>query len=223
MLALPGCKRYDPVKKDAGTIQLNAVLIGSATVNLSGPITVDLPVDQSIVISFSAAVDVNTVQSITIKNGGQPVDVDFSFQDNNKKVAVKPKQSLLYNTQYTLAVSNLLKGANQEEFPGLQVDFKTIAGSLFVLTYKIGGQAVTNNRVINIPLDLSIEINFSAPLNPPTVTANSVNVTGPNTGTLVFTFSNENRTLTITRATPTTGRSTGWTNRPRRAARWCSP
>jgi hypothetical protein len=157
-----------------------------------------------VVLSFSTALDILTVPlAITIKNGAQPIAVDFSYLDNNKTVSIRPKQPLENKTLYTLIISDQLVGANKEDFPGLQVDFKTKAATLSIVSYTIGGQAITNtNRTIDVPLNLSIEISFSAALNTQTILPNTLSVAGPDNAALTFTFSNQNKTLTITRATP---------------------
>ena len=200
---LPGCRKNDPVKGNQ-KIQLSSVRVGPNGLNLSGSMTTDLPIDQPIVLSFSSALDIATVPStIKISNAAQPVEVDFFYLDNNKTVSITPKQPLQNKTQYTLVITDQLKGANKEEFPGFQVDFKTIAATLSIVSYSIGGQAIANsNRTIDVPLDLSIEFNFSMPLNTQTITSSTVLVAGPVNALLTFGFSNQNKTLTITRATP---------------------
>jgi hypothetical protein len=171
---------------------------------LSGALTTDLAIDQPVVLSFSSALDILTAPlAITIKNGTQPIAVDFSYLDDNKTVSIRPKQPLENKTLYTLIISDQLMGANKEDFPGLQIGFKTKAATLSIVSYTIGGQAITNtNRTIDVPLDLSIEINFSAALNTQTILPNTLSVAGPDNAALTFTFSNQNKTLTITRATP---------------------
>ena len=201
---LSGCKKNDPVNKISGKLQLRSIRVGPVDMQLSGSITIDLPIDQPVILSFSSALDITTAPlAIAIKNAIQTVEVDFFYLDNNKTVSIRPKQSLKNKTQYTLVISNQLKGENKEDFPGLQVDFKTIPITLSIVSYNIGGQAITTtSRIIDIPLDLSIEINFSAPLNTQTITSNTVFVAGLGNAPLTFAFSNQNKTLTITRITP---------------------
>ena len=179
-------------------------MVGTTVVALSGAVTMGLPVNQPILVSFSSALDITTIpSSITIKDSILLVAVDYSYTDNNKTVSIQPKQPLANNTQYTVSITTQIKGANKEEFPGLSVDFKTIAGQLSILSYKVGGQLITtNNRIINVPLSLSFEIDFSAPLNPATVTNNTVSIAGPDNTVPVFTFSADKKTLTITRTAP---------------------
>ena len=153
VLLIPGCKKNDPVKSVPANLQLSSVRVGPDNVQLTGAISTGLPVDQPIVLSFSSALDIATTQTaITIKNASQPVEVDFSYLDNNKTVSIKPKQALENSTQYTLSISDQLRGASQEGFPGLQVDFKTIAAALSVVSYSIGSQAITTTtRILMFP------------------------------------------------------------------------
>src|SRR4029077_15927275 len=58
------------------------------------------------------------------------------------------------------------------------------------------------NRIIDVPLNLSIEIRFSAPLDPQTITSNTVSIAGVDNATLTFMFSDQDKILTITRAIP---------------------
>ena len=200
---LPGCRKSDPVKSNS-KLQFTAAAIGSASVSISGTVTTDLPVDQPVLLSFSSALNVATVPgSITLKEGTQTIPVDFSFAGLSMTVSVKPQQPLSNNTIYTIIISNLLEGSNGEEFPGYQFDFKTGGPKLSLLSYKIGGRIVNaGERIINIPLTLSVELNFSAALTTSSVASSTVTIGGPNPPQLVFTFSNSNKTLTITGATP---------------------
>ncbi len=203
-LILPGCKKNEAIKSTPGKLQVSSLRVGPDDVNLSGGLTSDLPVDQPVVLSFSSALDISTAPlSISIKKATQALDVDLFYLDNNKTVSIRPKQPLENNTVYTLIISDHLKGANKEDFPGLQVEFKTIAASISIVSYTIGGQAITNNnRIIDVPLDISIEINFSVPLNAQTITSNTISIAGLGNAPLTFAFSNQNKTLTIARAAP---------------------
>jgi hypothetical protein len=204
LLSLPGCKKSDPVKNGSSSFQLTAVSVGASSINLSGTVTEGLPVDQPILISFSSPLSISSVpSSITLSKGSLPSAVDYLYSNGNKTVTLLPRQKLDFSAQYTLTFSSQLKGSNNEIFPGLSVDFKTTPTALSVTYYKIGGQTISSyNRLLDQPLDLSIEIGFSAPLDQTKVTPATVGLSGPGSGTLVYTLSTDKKALTITQSTP---------------------
>lgn len=204
-LLLPGCKKNEPVNPSL-TLQLSSINVGTTSISLSGTPSTGLPIDETIALVFSAPVDITSVSSsVSLLNGTQPVAVDFSFQDSNRKITLLPKQPLSNKTTYTISISNQVKGGAGEVFPGLRVSFVTVEGQITLVSYKIGGKTITSNRdFLDTPLTLDIELDFSLALDPSTVTSQTVSLTGPNPSTLAFAFSNGNQTLTITRPTPLT-------------------
>jgi hypothetical protein len=110
-------------------------------------------------------------------------------------------QLLQNGVEYTLTISNTLKGAQGENFSGQLIKFKSISAPLTVQSFTIGDVVITSsNRVLDVPLNLTITIEFSVPVNPAKVSG-SIQLQGPGGGTPMPVLSNENKTLTITRST----------------------
>ena len=199
--SLASCKKEESPKPDLG---VTAIYVGTTSINLSGNPTDGLPIDQTITVVFSAAVETNSANtSIVLKQAAQPVDVDISYFSGNTTVVLQPNHSLDYNTSYTINITDKLRGASGEKFPGMQVEFKTLAGNLEIISMKIGGQDITpgHKRTVDVPLDFSAIIAFSNPLDASTV-AGSIKLTCPDASDLSFAYSNNNKTLTITRSAP---------------------
>jgi hypothetical protein len=198
LLVLNSCKEDEPDR----SLQLSAIYVGVLNINLSGAVTTNVPVDQSIVLAFSSPVDVNsTAASISLKNGTQTVDIEMDYLDNNKSVEVTPSQPLANNTQYTVIISDQLTAESGGTFVATQVNFKTIAETVSATSLKIGGQTITGTaRVVDIPVDLSVEINFSKPIDPQSLNSSSIQVTGKDPGAIEFLLSEENTKLTISTA-----------------------
>lgn len=186
-----------------GVLQLSTAFIGSVSLDLNGSITIGVPVDQPVYLTFLSAVDRNTVPtSITLSSSaGSGIEVEYNYLSNDKGVLVRPVQLLQNGVEYTLTISNTLKGAQGENFSGQLIKFKSISAPLTVQSFTIGDVAVTSsNRVLDVPLNLTVTIEFSVPVNPAKVSG-SIQLQGPGGGTPMPVLSNENKTLTITRST----------------------
>ncbi|MBX2968531.1 MAG: Ig-like domain-containing protein [Cyclobacteriaceae bacterium] len=181
-------------------LQLATAFIGSINLDLNGSVTTGVPVDQPVYLTFSSAVDRNTVaSSISISSDDSDIEVEFNFLSNDKGILVRPLQLLTNGIEFTLTISNSLKGAKGENFSGQLIKFKSISAPLTIQSFTIGDKVVTSSsRVLDVPLNLTIAIEFSVPVNPATVSG-SIQLQGPGGGTIVPVLSNGNKTLTISR------------------------
>lgn len=191
-------------KEKAGTTPLELVqaFIGSTEINLVDPISNDLPVDRSITLVFSSPLNQTAaINSITLQKDGQPVDTDITFS-SDKAIVIYPVGSLASNTIYTLALSEQLQGANGESFVPREISFKTAIGSLQITSVEIGGTDIEGvSRIIDVPLDLAMTINFSAPVKESSLNA-AADLSGPDAPGLKFSFSNNSQTVSITSSVP---------------------
>lgn len=184
-----------------GVLQLSTAFIGSVSLDLSGSITAGVPVDQAVFLTFSSAVDRTTVvSSVSLSSSADAdIEVEFNYLSNDRGILVRPLQLLQNGNEYTLAISNTLKGARGENFSGQVIKFKSVSAPLTIQSFTIGDKTVTSaNRVLDVPLNLAITIDFSVPVNPAKVSS-SILLQGPGGGTLVPVLSNANKTLTISR------------------------
>jgi hypothetical protein len=196
---LPGCEKEE---KPTGTLDLLSVFLGTIAINLNGPATRDLPLDRTLSIAFSSALDqTSTETSISLtKSGGSVVSIDLSFSNDDKTIVIHPAGLLDPNSTYILDLSNQLKGVRGESFPGRTVEFKTRRGNISITSIKTNGLEILNAQ---LPTDIAVEnlkfeISFSAALNPSTVNADAFSITGFESVPLSFELSNENKTVTVT-------------------------
>lgn len=184
--------------------RLSNAYVGTTEINLSGTATDDVPVNQLIVLSFSVPVNRNSTETgITLENEeGTTIPVAFGFLTNDKTVTLAPADDLDENTQYTITLSQELKSDNGKSFSPATISFITERGTITLTSVIIGDQtATTTNRVIDTPLELDVELTFSAPISTELL-EEAVSVSGLTPGELSFTYSDENKKVTITSTEP---------------------
>jgi hypothetical protein len=189
-----------------GVLELLHVFVGTTEINLSGSVSTDLPVDRSISLSFSSAINQTTASgAITLSENGQPVNADISFLSNGNTAVIFPSGSLKSKTTYTIGLSDQLKGTNGERFVPMEINFTTILGELKITSISIAGNnASTPDRLSNIPLTFTASVEFNSPVTESAL-SNAVALTGSGASTLVFSLSNGNKTAVITSTTSLRG------------------
>lgn len=198
-LFLSGCKD-DP---EPGDLHLTQAYVGSVAIDLAGSTSIEVPVGINISLTFSTPVDPATSSAITLTRASGSVNAAIDFISGNKTAIVAPLGILDNGTTYTISISNELRGANGSAFTAVQFSFKTVAGNLIIESWKIGDQVITtNNRVLNVSRTPTIEIDFSVPLNPATVNASTIRITGNTSVTTSVSLQNENKKMVITTTGP---------------------
>ncbi len=192
----------DKPVQTANKIQLVYVHVGTTNLDISDfSKNKDLPVDQPIVVNFSSPLDLSSItpSSVIIKLGEDVIPVEFSFLDNNHTISMLPKLNLPNNKKFTLTITKDIKGISKEEFPGLSIEFYTLPAKLEVVSLKIGDQVISGSQYIqNVPFsNLVIEINFSVPLNPQSVTPQTVWINSKINPLLAFSFQDGDKKLLI--------------------------
>ncbi|HET9053359.1 MAG TPA: Ig-like domain-containing protein, partial [Cyclobacteriaceae bacterium] len=194
---LSGCKD-DP---EPGALRLVQAYVGSVALDVESSSTAEVPVGMNISLTFSTPINPSTASAITLTQSAGPVNATVDFISGNKTAIIAPLGILDNATTYTISISNELRGANGASFSPMQFSFKTIAGNLTIESWKIGDLViVNNNRVLNVSRTPVIEIDFSVPLNPATVTTASVRITGSTPVTTSVSLQNENKKMVITTA-----------------------
>ncbi len=130
---LISCKKGPGVQ--IGTLELSSCTVGSISLIYSAEIS-NIPLNQNISITFSAAVDtIQAKSSIYLSNssGVAVSGIYFGFTNNYRTVWVKHNQDLAKTSHYTLVVTSNLKGRQGETFDGAEFKFITSSG-LFSLT-----------------------------------------------------------------------------------------
>lgn len=192
-----GCEKDDT---NPGALEVMQVFAGTIQISIEGAITDNVPVDRSLTVVFSAALDQASAGSgIALKkNGVSTVNTDISFISDGKSAVIRPVGVLDPNSNYFIELSTQLKGARGETFTGRIVEFKTAKGQITVSSMRLGGQEILSVPVPNdVPVNPSFDITFSAPLNPATIDAGDFNLAGFGNIDVTVTLSNENKTVTV--------------------------
>jgi hypothetical protein len=167
ILLLAGSCKKDPVV-EVGTIELTKCISGDVQL-VNGAVTLEIPINQPLILSFSVPVDSTLVNNnIYLKdNTGTVVPaIFFEFADNYHTVLLKHNASLKKLEQYTLTVSKALKGSKGETFTGAEYLFKTTDATLVLNTITIDGRNfMTPVTLINVPVSGAIfAVEFSHPI-----------------------------------------------------------
>ena len=192
-------------KEDTETSQLNLVQvnIGSVELDLSANTNNDIQVDRPITLIFSSPLDKSSAEShILLKQNEDVIETDLSFSSQDKTITIFPSGPLNNSTSYTIFISDQLKGARGEAFTKQEIVFRTIAGELQITSIEIGGFNASNGgTILNVPVDISVMVSFSVPVNQESL-KNATQITGSGNSSLAYAFSNENREVEITSSNP---------------------
>lgn len=187
------------------SLQLSFVRVGTENLNLADASkNQSAPTDKPIVAGFSAALDKAAAESaikLFEKNATAALPVVLSYLDNDKTVSVLPDEELQPNATYVLQIGADLRGAANQTFPGFSVEFTTIPGTISLTSITIDGtNALNTDRIANVALDdVQIEVMFSEPVNPETISSSTIRVTGANAAVPTSLLLNEgNDRLVIT-------------------------
>jgi hypothetical protein len=204
-IGLASCDGPEPPDDAAGTLQLIDVKVGTSTLDLSNPANnTTAPNDKPVVATFSAALDQSSIEnSVQLKNtaSNEVLTLQFAYLNDDKTFSAMPAEALEPLVQYELVMPNTIRGKNGEKFAGHSVLFTTTPAQLTIQQLEINSiSALNSNRITGIPLSgISIAITFSAPLDPSTITEQSVRVqTSGTISPLAFDLTGDNKTLTIT-------------------------
>lgn len=194
--SLLGCKSDEP---SAEALQLESAFAGSLQLNLTGDITASIPVDRSISLLFSTALDPATITTgIKLLAGTQEITKTVSLSAQGKSALLSVNGILENNTVYTVSLTDELRSADGATITPTSFQFRTQAGELELVSVLMNGEAISNNpRVQNVDPQLTLTFEFSTPINVSTfemafrLQGKSVNIVS----------SNEDKTITVT---PTT-------------------
>lgn len=195
-----GCNKIEP---QLTFLSLEKVKIGEISINLTGEVSENLPVDRPITLVFSGPVESSSASgSVMLLENGQEVALTLSLNSGNKNIVVFPIGLLKNNTEYTISISENLKGANQAAFAGEEVRFKTQAGDLQVLSMVFDDSEQTKTgRTVNVPLDFSLTMEFSTSINRQSFISGT-KITGTSAPNLQYNFSENDKKVNITASTP---------------------
>ncbi len=192
-------------KISPGIIQLATARVGAYTLNLSDfTKNKSAPTDKPIVVTFSAALDKNMVESslqLRQISNGAIISFTVAYLDEDKTISVQPTENLIPLETYDFIISNELTGVQGETFPGYHIEFTTVPGVLTVTSLKIAAQEVlSTSRIKDVPLQsTTIDVTFDHPIDPSFASSTYFFVSFQgNPVPLLFSLSNENMTVNVT-------------------------
>lgn len=172
--AINACKKDNTKPVNNSILQLISVKVGTVYLDLTA-VNTDIPVDHSVIIAFSSALDTTLVRkniTLTGESAGQ-VNISISYLDDQKTVVLMPGTQLMNKEKYTLSISGGLKGINGEAFPGIIYHFTTVASTVAVNAITVNGQNLTSiTPLMNIDRSkVTIDVKFAETLDPADYTA----------------------------------------------------
>jgi len=168
----------ETVEPPSDLLQILSVTIGQAA--LSNTETVNVQRNETLTISFTKAVDTETISAITTTNieNNTPQNFTLSTLDNDRIVQIEFNMPLAEGETYQLDIPNTIAAADGSEFSGLAYSFKIIKEDLELIEAFVNGITIsTNNINNNIPFDPNITLQFSHDLTTENLT-NNVFITG---------------------------------------------
>ncbi len=192
------CSKDNASGPSIANLQIVSATIGANSI--LNTTTTNFPVDKSILITFSAPLNLSTVtNNVKLVSVKGEIGFDISFLDQNKSILIKPNQSLSYNTLFTITLSANITGSNKEVFKETQLNFTTQLGTLSINSLQIGNTLVGTDRIVEVPLSLNIQIVFNQSIDPATLNPLPITVSrGGLNNTLQAVLSDDNKKLTIT-------------------------
>lgn len=187
----------DPI--DYGFLQIVSVNVGSVNLN-ANDITRDVPVDQNIIISFSAALDtLSAVENILLKgDDGMVVPTTHSFLNGNKTISLSVIGPMAGESMYAITIGDGLKGSSKESFAGIVYSFETLKGSLTIKSILINGQDLNvTSKIINVDVNVEIVVEFSASIDRSLVEDNVKILTASGTIPAIYSYENDDKKLIV--------------------------
>lgn len=195
-----GCDNDVP---DTTPLTLKSAFVGSQQLQLNSSNN-NIPIGINFSLIFSSAIDRNTSNTISLKQGTSAKPIDISFSSDNKTILISPIGGLDLSTNYILSISNELRSSNGAFFEGIDIPLKTIGDDLTLTTLRFNNEEVpTNTRALNIPIEgLTIEATFSTPLDPTTVTNSTFRIVGSGSTSATIQVTNDNKTIKLSLLNP---------------------
>lgn len=176
VILLTACSENSPLP----VLNLVEARIGNVLLQIPGD-NYGIPTGQSVQITFSAPLQpssVNAAFSLSEKNG-MPVQGILTLINENQTIRFQPYQVLKSFSEYTIHITEGLKGERGERFTGVVIDFTTAPGELQVADLKINGSSVFTAPVIhNVSRSPVLELTFNEKVNPTSISAVSLRLLG---------------------------------------------
>lgn len=166
-VAAVACRTEPAGPGSTDLFQLQSVKADGRTLATSSTLD-DVAVDAAIIISFSSPMDTASARAairIMPTGGMGPVPVSITFTEGNRVAEVRAQESLAHLTTYTLSLSEQLRGAKRQAFPGIGFDFRTRNGELRLTDARLGTTNIlAGGQPRNVDAATPFVFTFSHPL-----------------------------------------------------------
>ena len=177
--------------------------IGATRIDLAGAVTEGVPVDGNITLVFSKTLNAESANNaITLHVDGQSVEITLSLNPDGRTITLTPATGLKGNSLYTISISPELRGAKGESFLATELNFRTATPPLQLVAAEISdADLLASSRIVDVPLNMTITLHFSAPLDASTVDE-AISIDGPIPVAITSSLANNNTSLQIVSDSP---------------------
>lgn len=168
LILAASCKPDPKVKGDPDLFQLLFVKANGTTLSTSSTRT-DVPVSPEFVIEFTAPMDTTSAKAaITLDHSvtNSPAALHFRFESDQRLARITVQSPLSYKTGYNLVLTDALKGADKQPFPGVTYAIETMNGTMSLVSATVGSTSLMGSATPrNIPYQgTDITLTFSQAL-----------------------------------------------------------
>jgi len=160
---LSNCEKDSVTNESVEKLQLLSVKANEATLNAQSIIS-NIPVNSTFLVRFTTALDtVSVKEALKLKqvDSDNFLNLSFSFDALTTTVSFFPDAALQDQSVYELEITAALKGAKNQEFPGISYRFETINGQFSLVSGQINTQNLLANTAIKNVTANNTKLSFS--------------------------------------------------------------
>ncbi|WP_114749502.1 glucoamylase family protein [Pleomorphovibrio marinus] len=150
------------------TPALLQIIVGEQELEIEGEMSANLPIDRSITLAFSQALDPSSVAGgIRLLEGEEEIPTNSNLISNNTRVVLNKVGTFSTNTVYTISINENLQTISGVSFSPKSVAFRTQIGDLALTGFTIEeGKELAGGRISEVPLEFRLNLEFSNPIEP---------------------------------------------------------
>ena len=149
----------------SGSMQLVSVLIEGSNVLSNSTVQSSDRIDLLFSVPLKTDGVGNSIQ--LLKSNEESVNFDLGFSDLDKVLVLQTNEPFLEGETYQIVISDVLRGAENEGFPGITIEFSIIKEALEIIEFKTDAQALsTSQNNVNIELNPTFQLELSHNVSP---------------------------------------------------------
>ena len=169
--------REEETLRELSVVEIQA---GDTPLSLDGTLTENIPLDRTISVRFSQALNPQTVtSSFLLTTDGQEKAINTHLVGENQTIAIQATGPLESGQTYQLEILSSLQSSRGAAFAGRKIQFKTVAGNLELTELTIvDGEFLSNHRIQNVPTAFEATLLFNQPVDKSSLEQNTT-LSGP--------------------------------------------